>query len=357
MKGKLLSILLSSLFVFSGFAQQTRELTAEKANEYGIVYSLPETSLRVDVTARHITRKAGPYFQYAKKYLAVDNPIKENSDIWTITDVKVTPFGMPDRDVQYVMQAKAGSPVSVCVDENGMLLGINCLVDAQELPPLADSKKTVVSPVTDNEYLQYVGEDFIASQSSAKRAQMLAEALMEIRDSKIALTRGTADPMPSDGKQLELMLKSLAHQEEALMSAFTGISEEEVVTASYIFTPDKEGKSILFRMSDFAGFVESDDYAGDPVSITVSDVAEPEIPTDAKGEVKKLPKEAVIYKIPGSAVISIIFNGKTLYKKELQFGQFGLEYGLNPQMFIGKKERSSAIFSPVTGGLLEVKSE
>lgn len=41
---------------------------------------------------------------------------------------------------------------------------------------------------------------------------MLAESLMEIREAKVSLTRGTAETMPTDGRQLELMLESLRHQ-------------------------------------------------------------------------------------------------------------------------------------------------
>ncbi len=79
-------------------------------------------------------------------------------------------------------------------------------------------------PVNIREYLQYVDEDFIASQSSVKQAQMLAENLMEIRDAKTSLTRGTAETMPTDGRQPELMLESLRHQEAAMTAAFTGAS-------------------------------------------------------------------------------------------------------------------------------------
>ena len=47
-------------------AQQTKMLTADKHNEYGIVYRLPVTSVRFEVTARRTVSKAGPYYQYAK---------------------------------------------------------------------------------------------------------------------------------------------------------------------------------------------------------------------------------------------------------------------------------------------------
>jgi len=348
-----ISLLLPSL----AFSQQTKVLTGDKSNDYGIVYTLPVTKLQIQVTARHITRKAGPYYQYSRKYLAADNAISNDADLWTITDIKVIPYGVADHETQYVMQVKSGAMTSLCVDQDGMLLSINQEVEAPKAPAWRDETIAVTTPVGDREYLRYVSEDFIASQSSAKQAQMLAESLMEIRDAKISLTRGTAETMPTDGRQLELMLQSLEHQEAALTAAFTGTVAEETVVRSFNFIPAEEGKTTLFRMSDFAGFVAADDYSGDPFVVTVSDIVQPEIPVDAKGEEKKLPKDAVIYNIPGTAVISIECNGKSLYNRELQLGQFGMEFGLNPSLFNAKKERSQAVFDPVTGALLELRTE
>lgn len=34
-----------------GFAQETKKLTAEKHNEYGLIYSLPQTHLDIEVVA------------------------------------------------------------------------------------------------------------------------------------------------------------------------------------------------------------------------------------------------------------------------------------------------------------------
>lgn len=352
-----LTTALAMLLVSPLMAQQTKMLTADKGNDYGIVYSLPVTSLSIEVTARHVARTAGPYYQYSRKYLGAEDPVRENSDTWTITGVRVMPYGVPDRETQYVMQAKSGSPVSVCVDNDGMLLSINCESEDPQAPEWNEGTTVVTSPIPPREYLKYVGEDFIASQSSAKQAQMLSESLMEIREAKIALTRGTAETMPTDGRQLELMLKSLEHQEAAVTAAFLGTVSEETVVRTFSFTPDEEGEYILFRMSDFAGFVDADDYSGDPFIVKVGDVAKGELPVDAKGEAKKLPKDAVIYKVPGSAVISLSCLGKTLWQRELQFGQYGMEFGLNPSMFTSRKERSVASFDPVTGALLEIRSE
>lgn len=340
-----------------GFAQSTKVLTAEKSNDYGLVYSLPTTALEVEVTAFHEVGKKGPFYLYAKKSIGTDKAIAEDYEKWVITNVKVRPYGVPDSGTQYLMQLRPGALTSITVDSNGMLLAINKEMEPKSTDPSnAEVKKESVKWPTGSEYLDFVDEDFVASKSSAKQAQLLAESLMEVRESKLALTRGTADVMPADGKQMELMLASLGEQEAALNAAFTGSVASETVVRRFSFIPDGDGEQILFRMSDFAGFVDADDLSGDPVYIKIETINEASLPLDAKGEPKKLPKNAVIYNIPGSAQVTISSLGKKLYDKEIQMSQFGMTFGLDPLLFTDKKEPSFAVFDPITGGLIEIGS-
>lgn len=347
-------LLISALTtIFPVCAQQTRVLTADKHNEYGLVYTLPVTSVRFDITARQRVSKAGPFYQYAGRYLGTDRVITSDSESWEIISVKAVPFGTPDNENEYLMQLKPGALTSICVADNGMLLAINTEVDSPQTPePKEDSAPDAGIGVKD--YLQYVNEDFLASQSSAKQAQLLSESLMEVRDSRVSLTRGTAETMPSDGRQLELMLNSLKHQEEAMSAAFTGTVTERTVTRSFVYTPEKDGRTVLFRMSDFAGFVEADDYSGDPVYVTMATTAEPEMPVDAKGEEKKMPKDAVIYNLPGAAKLTVSLNGNNLWSGEIECAQLGIQFGLSPSLFSDKKNRSYAVFNPVTGALVKI---
>ncbi|MCM1369063.1 MAG: DUF4831 family protein [Candidatus Amulumruptor caecigallinarius] len=349
-------------------AQQTKILTADKHNEYGLVYTLPTTAMRIEVTAERTVNTAGPYYQYAKKFLRVGNAITEDSEQWRITEVKVTPIGISDTEKKYLMQLKPGALTYISVSDNGMLLAINKEVGTSapqsgdkslpvtEISGKGRNSEEPVRRVNPNDYLKYVNEDFLASQSSAKQAQMLAESIMEVRDSKVSLTRGTAETMPTDGRQLELMLKSLTHQEAALTAAFTGTTETTTETRGYMYTPVENGSDILFRMSDFAGFVDAGDYSGDPVNITVDITREAELPVDNKGEEKKLPKDAVIYAIPGTAQITLEHKGNVIWSGEMEFAQFGTTFGLAPNLFSDKRDRSYATFSPVTGALVEIGS-
>ena len=349
----LIALMAAGIFAAPAAAQQTKVLTADKTNEYGLVYSLPVTALEITITAQKETLVAGPYANYAKKYLATDNIITESGERWTITGVSVRQYGAVEPETKYLMQLKPGSTTFIGVADNGMLLSINCEPQAEQQAAQSHPASRPAN-FTGKEYLQYVDEDFIASQSSAKQAEMLASNIMEVRDARLSLTRGTADTMPTDGKQLELMLNSLQEQEDAMTAAFTGMVEKETVTRTYSYVPEEDGKEILIRFSDFKGFCAADDYAGSPLEVRVNVTAQGVIPKDANGKEKELPKDAVRYCIPGSAQITLLHEGKTLYNRELEFAQFGVEYGLNPALFTDRKEPSYAIFNPVTGGLREL---
>ena len=78
-----------------GFAQETKRLTAEKHNEYGLIYSLPQTHLDIEVVATKTTRKAGPYYQYAEKYLGIPGAIHKTPKNGRYLPSKLHPMEYP----------------------------------------------------------------------------------------------------------------------------------------------------------------------------------------------------------------------------------------------------------------------
>lgn len=351
------SLLVASLALPAG-AQQTRVLTADRSNDYGLVYTLPTTALSVSVCAEREVSRRGPFYQYAKKYLGTDKAVVEDSEKWRVKSVEVTPYGVADTETKYQIQFKPGSVGNIAVADNGMLLAINARPDFDQPQSKsgAPRREAVLHGNPDKDFLEFVNEDFVAAQSTAKQAEMLAESLMEVREAKLSLTRGTADPMPTDGRQLELMLASLARQEETMTQAFTGVRWTETETRTYDVVPEESGSSILCRLSEFAGFTDPDDLSGDPVEITVEVIQEGETPTDGRGLQKRMPKDAVIYNLPGSALVTLAARGEEIYQHEFEFSQFGTSFGLNPLLFTDKREPYGATFDPATGAVREIKT-
>ena len=351
-------IALSSILVLPVFGQQTKILTAEKHNEYGLVYSLPLTALRITVTAQKETRIAGPYNQYSKRYIGTSNVISENSVNWTITDIKVAPFGVKDDANQYLMQLKAGATTFIGVASDGMILSINATPDV-EIPVGTGlqqfGSRLLESDGSVEDYLNYVNQDYLSAQNSMRQAEMLANNRMDVIEAYNELISGTSDNMPETQGQLEVMTEKLAEQRDAMTRAFTGSITREEFTSEYVYIPDSEGEAVLFRMSDFNGLVDHDDYSGSPVYINVEITNEGSLPLDPiTSEPKAFPKDGVVYAVPGSAKVSIYTSNKALYSNEFEFSQFGTTFGLAPTLFTDKKNPSYARFSPVTGALIEI---
>lgn len=335
--------------------QQTRMLTGEKSNEYGVVYSLPLTELVVDATCRVTTRVPGPYRDYARRYLGAEAAVPEASSRVELTGVEMAVRGVAGPQ-KYLMQMKPGALASLCVAQSGMLLAVNTEAEEPALPALpADGGGE--APDMD-EYLRYVDADYMSSLSSAKRAQLLAQAIMEIRDSRLSLSRGTAETMPADGRQLELMLSSLERQEEALMRAFNGYEHTFTQTRRFTFLPDSASaqgeETVLFRLSDTEGFCDAEDWSGEPARLSLSLVQAPQMPLDLKGEPKAMPRNAVAYALPGTASVSLEWMGEQVCSNQLDFAQLGCVFGLDPKLFTDRRKPSMAVFNPATGALVSV---
>ena len=67
MKKTVLMLACSVAFASAVTAQTTQKFTATKANDYGLVYSLPVTVLDITIEAERVVKKPGEFYKYAKK--------------------------------------------------------------------------------------------------------------------------------------------------------------------------------------------------------------------------------------------------------------------------------------------------
>ena len=361
-----------------GFAQETKRLTAEKHNEYGLIYSLPQTHLDIEVVATKTTRKAGPYYQYAEKYLGIPGAITQDSEEWALSSVKVTPYGVPDPEEQYLMQFKPGGNGYIVLDENGLLLSINTEPVIDSIVSTAPKQKQE-SPLDNNEYAKVYSEELLMSASTVKMAEVAAKQLYRIRESRLNLVTGEVDELPADGESFKLIIQQLDEQEAALMALFMGTTQTETIIkhfdereaalmALFMGTTQTETiikhfdyipveevtNDIVFRISDLYGIVKPENLSGAPVYLSLKITEEGELPIDNKGNIKKMPKNAVAYAIPGKAEVILSDGKKTLFKENLPIAQFGVVFGLDPSIFTDKKAPSCATFYPQTGAIRQI---
>lgn len=337
-------------------AQTTQKFTATKANDYGLVYSLPTTVLDITIEAERVVKKPGEFYKYAKKYLNVDNPVTEPSESWSVKQVLVNARGVADNEQRYLMEFKGGFSPYLIMDENNLPLAINSenvmTVDDPELPvPVAASPTPLETPAT----RQAVTEEMLQSQSSAKRAELAAQRIYELRQSRNDLITGQADQMPPDGASMQLVLEQIDAQEAALTAMFVGTEQRSTAVSTVTYIPDEEVKNkAIARISALDGIVDADNLSGDPVLLTLNISSRGKMPVNEKGEAKEFPKGGVAYCIPGTASINISYGGKTFWDGSVDASQYGIVFGLDPKMFTDKKAPAYLILNPVTGAIKEL---
>ncbi len=340
-------------------AQTVQKFSASKANEYGIAYSLPVTVIDVTIETETTVSEPGEFYKYARRYFNINDPITSASTRVDVRSITIDTHGESNPDERYLVSFKPGYTPFMMIDNNGMPLAINTeslfTPDKATMPEPMDAQPT---PLETPAARQAMSEEIMQSQSTAKRAELVAAQIFALRQSRNDLITGQADQMPPDGKSMELILNNINAQEAALMAMFIGTTRKstDVVTLSYTPGGDKDSESrrILARISATRGIVPADDLSGAPVYLTLNVTDRPAMPVDPKGKTIVIPRDAFIYTMPGKVDVNVEYNGTSLAEASVEMAQFGIRYGLKPNMFTDKKAPAYAVFDPSTGAIVEL---
>ena len=349
-------IIIASLLLGLPIMAQTKVVkkNAVKANNFGITYSLPKTSLVVDAEVTKVTCKAGPYYKYAEKYLGVKDAITEDKVYYELGKISLVNKGVPDADNTFIVEFKAGTVAPYAyLTEDGLLCSINAEYTPDESALEAARKKNQApTKVTDASVLS---EELLMAGSTAKQAEVAAKQIYRIRESRMNILTGDADNLPPDGEAMKLVIQQLEEQEKALTNLFTGIRAKEVSDYEVTIVPfDNLDKEVLFRFSPQLGIVDADDLGGAPVYMNLKAIDRAPVLDPKEAEKKEKSLKGIIYNVPGKASIEISMNKKTLYKGEAQITQFGTREGLAPIMFEDKKAPVKVYFYPETGAIKQI---
>lgn len=317
----------------------------------GAIYALPATAINVDVKAVKTVYVPGEFARYADRFLHIKGVSREEITKWAVDEVAVSSVGVADTLKMFTIKQKdKSSACNVQLTDRGVIAAINAEQTLHD-KPLPKGSKT--NHRLDSK--RYLTGEMLEAASTAKIAELIAQEIFDIRDSKNAIRRGQVESMPKDGASLRIVLKDLDVQEEALMQMFTGYTDTIVVYERYEVLPTADVKNeILFRFSEKLGFVDADDLAGSPYYISIANRNSTPLPTEKEAAKRKV--TGVAYNVPGSARVTLKNMTTTLYDKDLQFGQFGTVDMLNNALF-NKDAKTKILFSPVTGALLKVSND
>lgn len=342
----ILTILTSALLPLPTAAQVSEFRPGVVAE--GVNYALPRTGMKADVTAQKVVYTPGEYAKYAERYLHIQNVGTEPTTTWQITNINIYQYGEPDTLKYYTVKLKDKTIAPMAqLTENGIIMSINTTA-AEAVQIQTQTKST--NHKRDSK--KHFTAEILAATSTAKMAELTAQEIFDIRESRNAIRRGQVESMPKDGTSLKIVLSELEEQENALMQLFVGYRDTVPLGESYSIVPEGDvEQGVFFRFSKKLGFVDADDLAGDPYYISIKDLHTVPMPTEAEAKKRKI--NGIVYNVPSTASVRIFTPTQTIYDKDLPFGQFGTIDVLSTTLF-GKDATTTVTFNPATGALLHI---
>ena len=288
----------------------------------GTSYYLPKTAMKFTLTVEKTQYEPGQFAGYAQRYMKQDDVQLEASTTYRIVDTRMHNIAMPDTAKHFTLSLDKRYTISTVErTDNGQLLAINAEPKRVTEPaPFVPARKPRALNPRD-----FMNEDMLTAGSTAKMAQLIAQEIYDIRDSRNQLQRGQAEFMPADGQQLRIMMDGLNTQERALRQVFEGTTVKDTTEVTLVFVPTENvDRQLFFRFSRHFGLVDNDDLSGVPYYITVY--------TDAKatddGEAQKKEKKdkddiGLVVNTPQKVRATLYCENKVVDSYEFNAGQFG----------------------------------
>lgn len=350
---KQLSAAIAATFIATASlqAQEVQQVTIGENLTYGITYSLPTTAIVISVESTCAKTIAGPFAAYAEKFLGVHDAVQADQSLWEIQNITMQSVAKADSARTYhISFPEKGALPTFYLTNDRCLCSINR--EPQELTTLPDEKVIDLTGKSPYKASDVLTGEILKAGSKLKQAELVAQEIFSIRESRSLLIKGEADNMPGDGASLQLMLDNLSAQEEALMTLFVGTTTKTQQTHNYTYIPAREtSRDLAFRFSKHLGYVDIDDYAGEPyyVSIQMTEDNREQIIPGAKS--KKRSENGIAFCIPGKAHVSLLDTKETLAEGDMYLSQFGRVEQLPQGQFTDKKRPCSAAFTPATGAI------
>ena len=319
----------------------------------GVNYFLPSTAFRVVIEAEKTVTTPGELNRYAFRYLRMNQVPTQQTTTWKISRITLEPYGVPDKTKAYNVKVKSKTLAPlVSLSSDGIILGINKEVSEHPLSPLPQGQP---APALQNPK-KFMSQEMLAASSSAKLAELCAQEIYDIRESRTSLLKGEADNTPKDGAQLKLMLDELSLQAETLEQLFKGTTE----TSTHVFVlnvnPQTEGEQIVFRFSSFLGLVDADDLSGRPfyLNLKSQEVIPQPVEDDAIARKKAKMEKGIYYNVPARVAVTLSDDSQTYAKGEYAMGQFGRVEILSDALF-NKNVTTKVSFHQETGGVERIE--
>ena len=318
----------------------------------GIVYALPQTVLRIKLTAQVIVESVGPYYQYSTRYLNLTDVVTQNQSHWSLVSAQVETVGCADYSKRFKVSAMDAAQLpSLALAADGVLLAVN------GAPALPESPVSEAQPVIS--YANFadvpLSQSALSRTSKAAQAEDVAQTIYALRSARISLISGDKEvaSLPDAGSY-QLALSRIDNLERQYVELFAGRRDTITVVKYVDVTPDYNGANsvIPVRFSQTAGFVDALDLTGKPVYVDFefSDASKLNALPEGSKQRAASPLTGLRYCVPGLLSVKVLDRNILLCQTQVRCSQNGQVAALPAAMIT-----SHAIsLDPATGALISV---
>jgi len=331
----------------------TKIENASSISESGIIYALPQTNIKFTINAVKTDIIPGPYYEYAEKYMGIENVAEKESSVWEINDIKIETYNDVDPNQYYILEPSGKMNIDFNkLFQNGSILPVNKSIESNFSNDFYGFKNNEDDIVfTDLSVSKFVGEEKITYykrvqrdslfakvpvtknqsvyKSFEEKAEEAASFIFMIREKRFELLTGMADFYP-DGKSMALALNELNRLENDYLELFIGKRFTSNYSANFEFIPtgkELEQPYILFRFNEDKGILNPNDLRGRPVIIEL----------EKKDQTKNLSylfsdqinregtnyKDKLYYRIPEQVTVKVYDGNSLLAKRKVNVEQYG----------------------------------
>ncbi len=356
-KSPIVAVFVALLIANSVFAQinvSHVDGSVDLSGKKGLLYALPKTAIKVDVTVKKTENKKGPYAEYAARYLDLDNVILNDYSSYEITGMELAQLAVPDPSNYYFVEisdkvSKEGKSMLLSLSQSGLILGMDNSYGATEIKEMiAKIKKggdayddlfsyfaeTNLYEKTDTIIRKVVVDTAVIikkyfehrwiEKSNEQKAVEAANMISKIRENRFNLLTGYQE-VPYDAGALMYMDKELQTMEKDYLSLFTGIKFEEDFSYSFTVVPDENdetGKIPIFNFSNRTGVSEPSGGGGEKVYLEFVRTGDTKVLSGKTGASSD--GQGFFYRIPERTGVKVAVNKDIVVRKDFYISQFGV---------------------------------
>ena len=313
-----------------------------------VIYSLPQTSVMLTVVAEKENFVAGPYAQYAQKYMG-SAARTEDKVTYTLKSIDLAPYLEADPATRIALNLSgrgtaAANFLQLC--SQGLIIASDSYTGKPEswrFPSIANNDvfagkdvngnltsatTTLYKTVNTAEGFQRVAvsQSQVVEKSLEKKAQETANTIFDLRKSRMQIITGDTDATYS-GEAMQAAISEITRLEQEYMSLFYGTSTTSIQTMNFDVVPAAKTANqmyVAFRISESEGLLPPNEVAGRPIVLVLTYDKPAEISTGGVASgAKSVAGGTVYYRVPVVATARIMDGSQTLLQTRIPVYQFG----------------------------------